>query len=216
MQTVISKSLKDTMYYNGMPVFVYRINYPSFTSCNNSAAVQTVNEYYFNNARHMEEYCRTLLFAQTLKNVQYIQDNHRLFDSYSLIMDYQISYNSGCIVSLFMDTYTYMGGAHGETKRQSDTWDFKTGTKIVLDDIYPLNQASLTKLQRNIEQKISVRLSAMPGSYFDDFPVLLQKSFRPENFYIKSNGIVIYFQQYDIAPYSTGIPEFLLPLRLGS
>lgn len=216
MQTVIRKSLKDTMYYNGMPVFVYRINYPCFTSPNGSAATQTVNEYYSNNAKHMEEYSRTVLYAQTLENVKYIQDNQRPFNSYSLIMDYQITYNAGCIVSLFMDTFTYMGGAHGETKRQSDTWDFKTGTKIMLGDIYPLNQASLAKFQKSVEQQISDRLNAVPGSYFDDFSILLQKSFRPENFYIKPNGVIIYFQQYDIAPYSTGIPEFLIPLRLGS
>ena len=215
MQTVIRKTLKDTMLHNGIPVFVYQISYPFFYSiC--SESYRTVNDYYYNMAKHREEYCRTILYAQTLENVKYIQDNHRPFNSYSFTMDYQVTYNAGCITSLYIDTYTYMGGAHGETKRESDTWDFNTGAQIILNDIFPLNQASLSKLQLTIEEQISERLQVLPGSYFDNFSSLLQKSFRPENYYLKPNGVVIFFQQYDIAPYSTGIPEFFIPLHLGS
>ena len=32
MQTVTQKTLEDTMYYGDIPVFVYKINYPSFTA----------------------------------------------------------------------------------------------------------------------------------------------------------------------------------------
>ncbi|MFU2363539.1 MAG: RsiV family protein, partial [Clostridiales bacterium] len=31
-----------------------------------------------------------------------------------------------------------------------------------------------------------------------------------DSYYLTPKGIVIYFQQYDIAPYSSGLPEFLI------
>ena len=89
------------------------------------------------------------------------------FNSYTLDAIYQITYNAGCITSLYTDTYTYMGGAHGETKRTSDTWDFMTGNRLKLADVYPLTPASLYQLHRSIARQIAHRLRETPGSYFD-------------------------------------------------
>lgn len=106
-----------------------------------------------------------------------------------------------------------MGGAHGETKRTSDTWDFMTGNRLKLADVYPLTPASLYQLHRSIARQIAHRLSETPGSYFDDYRSLLKDAFHVNRFYLRPGSGVIYYQQYDIAPYSTGIPEFYFPLR---
>ena len=39
----------------------------------------------------------------------------------------------------------------------------------------------------------------------------VEQYFNPEHFYLKPAGLVVYFQQYEIAPYSSGIPEFTIP-----
>ena len=121
MQTVTQKTLKDTMYYGDIPVFVYKINYPSFTTTCDETAGRAINAYYAKRAMDTEEYCRNILFAQAAEDKRYHQDGLP-FNSYTLEVVYQITYNAGCITSLYTDTYTYMGGAHGETKRTSDTW----------------------------------------------------------------------------------------------
>ena len=46
MQTVTQKTLKDTMYYGDIPVFVYKINYPSFTTTCDETAGRAINAYY--------------------------------------------------------------------------------------------------------------------------------------------------------------------------
>lgn len=48
------------------------------------------------------------------------------------------------------------------------------------------------------------------NKYFENYCELVLETFRLENYYIIPNGIVIYFQQYDIAPYSSGIPIFYI------
>ena len=51
--------------------------------------------------------------------------------------------------------------------------------------------------------------------YFDDYFHLVRENFKPNNFYLVDEGIVIYYDLYDIAPYAAGIRTFLIPFRKG-
>lgn len=214
MQKIFIKALENTMYYRGIPVFIYKINYPYFITTCSTTSAEYINNYYAQKARSTEKYSRTVLYPQALNSARYIQGT-RPFNSYTLNVDYKITYNSGCLTSLYTDTYVYMGGAHGATTRTSDTWDFKTGKQLFLSDFYSIAPGSLAKLQNNITNQITEDLKENPGSYFDDYATLVKNSFNPKSFFLVPNGFVIYFQQYDIAPYSSGLPEFEIPLRLG-
>lgn len=207
MQIITSKKLLDTMYYRDIPVFIYQINYPSFTTTCNIAAGESINTYYAQLAKSTEAYCRNVLFPQAVNDMRYTPVGPPV-NSYTLNVVYEITFNHGCITSLYTDTHTYMGGALGETTRTSDTWDFNTGKKLHLADIYPLTPASLHKLQASIEQQIGDRLSKIPGSYFDDYKSLLSKTFHVNQFYLRPGSVVLYYQQYDLAPYAAGLPEF--------
>ena len=208
MQTITEKILNDTMLYGNIPVFTYHIAYPSFSTTCVLSAAQTGNIYYMQLAENTEQYCRTVLYPQAVESARYITSNHPPFNRYTLDMNYQITYNSGCITSLYMDTYTYMGGAHQELERISDTWDFSTGKQLHLDDISALTPAALNGLQTSVERQIAERLKESPGSYFEDYPYLLRNKFNQNHFFLRPGYIVIYYQQYEIAPYATGIPEF--------
>lgn len=208
MQTITEKILNDTMLYGNIPVFTYHIAYPSFSTTCVLSAAQTANIYYMHLAENTEQYCRTVLYPQAVESARYITSNHPPFNRYTLDMNYQITYNSGCITSLYMDTYTYMGGAHQELERISDTWDFSTGKQLHLDDISALTPAALNGLQTSVERQIAERLKESPGSYFEDYPYLLRNKFNQNHFFLRPGYIVIYYQQYEIAPYATGIPEF--------
>ena len=208
MQTITEKILNDTMLYGNIPGFTYHIAYPSFSTTCVLSAAQTANIYYMQLAENTEQYCRTVLYPQAVESARYITSNHPPFNRYTLDMNYQITYNSGCITSLYMDTYTYMGGAHQELERISDTWDFSTGKQLHLDDISALTPAALNGLQTSVERQIAERLKESPGSYFEDYPYLLRNKFNQNHFFLRPGYIVIYYQQYEIAPYATGIPEF--------
>ena len=212
MQTITEKILNDTMLYGNIPVFTYHIAYPSFSTTCVLSAAQTANIYYMQLAENTEQYCRTVLYPQAVESARYITSNHPPFNRYTLDMNYQITYNSGCITSLYMDTYTYMGGAHQELERISDTWDFSTGRQLHLDDITALTPDTLKGLQTSIKQQIAERLKESPGSYFEDYPYLLRNNFNQSQFFLRPGQIVIYYQQYEIAPYATGIPEFSIPI----
>ena len=64
------------------------------------------------------------------------------------------------------------------------------------------------KVQKTIEGQIIEQLKTSPQSYFDDYAKLVAKTLNLNSFYLTPDGVVLYFQQYDIAPYAAGFPEF--------
>ena len=211
MQSIINKSLNDTMFYQDIAVLKYNIEYPAFRSDCSQKAVETINQFYAFLAKSKENYCKLVLYPQAVEAARYIPKNSFPFHYYEFDMSYTITWNAGCITSLYMDQYTYMGGAHGSTVRTSDTWNFTTGRRIQLTDLYSHNIVIREKILVWIENRISEMLKISPATFFDDYTKRLQDTLNLNQFYLVPNGIVIYFQQYDIAPYVAGFPEFQLP-----
>ena len=213
MQIITQRVLSDTVYSKGTAVLTYTIRYPYFTTTCSEAAALSINAFYSTAARKTEEYCRTVLASQASVQAEYAKKDNYPFFGYEFISAYTVTWNSGCMTSLYTDQYTYTGGAHGSTIRTSDTWDFSSGRYLTLADFYPHNPSYREGIYRNLEQQVKEREKESSSTYFDDYSSLIRSTFKPENFFVTPNGIVIYFQQYDIAPYSTGIPEFLIPFK---
>lgn len=209
MQSIENKSMNDVLLYNGIPVLKYNIAYPFFHSTCSPKAVESINEFYLSLAKNKQSYCKWVLYPQAAEAAKYIQENNPPFHPFEFDMIYQVTMNKGCVTSLYLEQYTYLGGAHGATVRTSDTWDFVTGKRLSLKNLYTNDFEN--KIILWIESQIAELLKVSPGSFFEDYANLLRNTFNPDSFYLTPEGIVIYFQQYDIAPYAAGIPEFLLP-----
>lgn len=211
MQTITNKTLTDTLYYEDIPVLTYTIHYPYFTTNCDYIKAWRINNFYRLQAKQKENYIRTTLYQEAAEQAKYQKDNNYPFNNYEVLLNYQITYNDNCVTSLYTDYYTYLGGAHGTTERTSETWDFQTGIRLSLSDYFPDNPMFMESILSDISRQIAERLEKEPSTYFEDYPSLVQGNFNIEGFYVKPEGIIIYYQQYDIAPYSTGIPEFFFP-----
>ena len=207
MLNICQELFEDNMYYGDILVLTYKIYYPCIVS--DLTSVKNINNFYYLEAKNIEKHCRTVLYQIAQENAGNAID--RPFNNYEFIVDFTVTYNQCCIISLYTDTYTYTGGAHGNTIRKSNTWNLRTGTLMQLGDVYSLTPYSLLNLQECIQQQISERLQGNPGIYFDNYRFLLRDTFNANSFYLLPLHGIIYYQQYDIAPYSTGIPEFRFP-----
>ena len=125
---------------------------------------------------------------------------------YELYREYQITLNQENAVSMYIDEYIFSGGAHGTTTRTSQTWNLMLGKMVELYELYPNEPYFLLDILRKINREISENLEI----YFADPYPLVVEYFNPDSYYIDNGKVVIYFQQYDIAPYSSGIIEFTL------
>ena len=102
----------------------------------------------------------------------------------------------------------FLGGAHGNTKREGQNWNLQTGRQIALKDLFPDNPYYIIDILKEINHQIASQIENGENQYFDNYCQLVQENFRLENFYIVSEGVIIFFNQYEIAPYSSGIPTF--------
>ena len=156
-----------------------------------------------------------MLYPQAAEDARYIEDNVPPFHTYEFNIAYTVPLNYGCITSLYFDQYTFMGGAHGSTVRTSDTWNFSNGRQMQLGEFFQSDPHYADNIQNYIEQRITEHLRTEPGAFFEDYAALIRKTFKEENYYLTTDGLVLYFQEYDIAPYAAGRPQFLLPFGPG-
>ncbi len=131
---------------------------------------------------------------------------------YDAVSTYEITYNRDGMLSLYHDDYVFSGGAHGGTVRGSETWDIKDGCRIYLYQFAGDPSAFRSEILGSIQGQIALQAEKGDSMYFEDYPQLISEHFNPENFYLTPDGLVIYYQQYEIAPYAAGIPEFTIAL----
>lgn len=203
--------IENELLYNGEPVLHYKIQYPQFTCKYYQKILKKINLYYKTEALMLKNAYENKLYEEA---VSYYKDtilNEFPFHMYEAVKNYEITFNQDCTLSLFFDKYEYTGGAHGNTVRNSDTWNIQNGNRILLSQnfAYMLNYRAY--VIDMIYKQISEQISSGNNIYFDNYHQLVIKSFNEDSYYLNNDGIIIYYQQYDIAPYASGIPEFLIP-----
>lgn len=123
---------------------------------------------------------------------------------YAAFSDYKINLNKDNILSLYIDYYQFTGGAHGSTVRKCYNYNLSTGEKLAINDLFKSNAFYKEIINKEIDNQINKN----KGIYF---PKYFKGISDNQCFSIDKDNLIIYFQQYDIAPYATGIPEFKIP-----
>lgn len=140
---------------------------------------------------------------------------------FEYIVDYSVSYSKD-IVSVYLSTYSFNGGAHGNTTIRTINYDKKnkqylniveaTGytyeelSQICDKDLYDQfignDEAKFNLDQGEIDNLDEMRRGGV-APYASNF----------ENFVLDGNKLIIYFEQYSVAPYSYGICQVEVPLK---
>ncbi|MBR4720976.1 MAG: substrate-binding domain-containing protein [Clostridia bacterium] len=116
---------------------------------------------------------------------------------YENAMDYYINRNSDGIFSITFDESFYTGGAHPFGSRLSYTYDTKTGKELTLCDILGESQEETDKFV----------IENFYAEYEDEDLWDLEEQAPYVSFYMTNEELVLYFQQYQVAPYAMGFPE---------
>lgn len=199
--------LKDDLQYNGVTLLTYEIEYPEFRSFRFKNCMPKINRYYRKRAVNFQRYCKRVLFPMAVKQYQYDVASGFPIRTYEAMQVFKITYDRDCIVSLYYDQYQYTGGAHGNTIRYADTWNLNSCRLLCLNQLVFCPPDYKTYILGEVEAQIKIE----PELYFEDYPTLIREAFKPNHFYCTEEGIIVFYQQYDIAPYASGIREFLIP-----
>lgn len=208
--TVNKVTIESTMNYKDIPVLHYKIEYPQFIQPYYENTLSCINRWYQKMAADLQNKYETINYKEAVDQYEYMISNQFPFHMHEALSVYEITYNQCGVISLYYDHYIYTGGAHGSTKRVSSTWDIKRGCRISLFQCTMDPIGYKAGILNQIREQIDTQMQQGENQYFEDYSQLIYEKFNPESFYYTQNGIVIYYQQYDIAPYSSGIPKFVI------
>jgi len=118
-------------------------------------------------------------------------------------------YISEKVVSLRFDIYHFSGGAHGNPSNILQSFD-STGHALTLTEIVS-DTAQLRKLAeqkfRQVRKEVVGNKTLEEAGYFvegDTLPL-------PQNYALSPEGLLLYYNPYEIGPYVMGATELVLP-----
>jgi len=121
------------------------------------------------------------------------------------------------IITITLNGYVFMGGAHGSPIQTSIVIDNNKSKTLSLHDVLLPGQVS----EDAIVSVINDMAAANPDDYVlyeDTNTVTADQIFRNEdgtertnNFYFEGSNLAIFFQPYEIGPYSSGFITFKIP-----
>lgn len=213
---VIRRNEKRSRYYDRIRVLTCAAEYPEFVSKDYPWILNRINQEYRRGSEAFFRQCSTELYAMAVEGYLDAARNGYPFIPYEAEMVFTITYNRACAISLYFDNYQYTGGAHGITTRTSDTWNLNRGTRMRLSDFFPEGDDYEAYVLMRIDEQIAAKIEAGEDIFFEDPMKLAREYFDEQSFYLTTDGIVIYYQLYTIAPYVSGIVEFLIPWEKGT
>lgn len=209
--TINMQEINCRFKYDNIEILTLNIKYPIVNTYNNPRAEEKINDQISIQIDGYLDYATNTLYNQAMDTYKDSLKNNYPFHGYEAYMQYTITYNDNCFLSLYADEYEFTGGAHGNTIRTSNTWELCAGESVYLYCFFKANKDYTNMIIEEIIAQAEENLKENSLIYFDDYGELIIKNFNPENFYMSPEGITIFYQQYDIAPYSTGIVEFTIP-----
>ncbi|MBP6862703.1 MAG: DUF3298 domain-containing protein [Neisseriaceae bacterium] len=108
---------------------------------------------------------------------------------------------------------TYSGGAHGSAWVHFDNIDVKNQRVVTLPDLFSAAELkALTRIAEpffRLDNDVKATETLTQAGYWfekDQFKL-------PEQFALTEDGLLFVYGQYEVAPYSMGMPDFVLPYR---
>lgn len=133
-----------------------------------------------------------------------LEQNYHSPNLVELVASYEIKTNERGIFSLNLIVYSFTGGAHGMTVVKSLTFDTASGNVLTLPQLFKSDSSYIDTISNEIKKDIQ-KWQVVVIEPFD--------TIKPDqDFYIADNSLVVYFQLYELAPYSSGFPYFPIPL----
>lgn len=140
--------------------------------------------------------------------LQYLEDIKPV-----LMVDYEIK-SKNDILSIVINSDTYLGGAHGITEKHYYNIDTKENKALKLSDLFKENTDYKKIINTEISRQIKEQMKDKTILYFED-----EEGFKSINdeqtFYLDECGnLIITFDRYEIAPGYMGHPEFKIPRKI--
>ncbi|MCD8391117.1 MAG: DUF3298 and DUF4163 domain-containing protein [Firmicutes bacterium] len=117
----------------------------------------------------------------------------------------EVTYNTESFISVVTETYGYEGGAHGQSVKSAKNIDVSNGAVLELEDLF-----SDSDYKTVLNRLITEIMEENPNEYSNlwEKPVIKDSSAR--DFCLSADGLVIFYQPYDLSYYARGFVNFTI------
>ena len=124
-------------------------------------------------------------------------------------ISFTVELNDGKLLSICFTWYAYSGGVHGGTRLIGCTFDAVTGKQMELNDLIGSDYKPV------FHPLVKANLNDQKESLFPDWESSYETA--DYGFYLTPGMIVLFFPEYSIAPYASGIIKAEIPFdKLGA
>ena len=147
------------------------------------------------------------LFAENYEEVR--KDMGSLGGCWELETTADTLHASPKALTVKLETYTYMGGAHPNSSLTLYTFDRETGRMLTLDDMI----SDTTALLGVLEKEFRHHQNLLPLTNLEEQGYFLRdgRFFLPANVGVSREGLVFYYNPYEIAAYAVGPIQVTVP-----
>lgn len=146
------------------------------------------------------------------KVVQQFDDEYKAFKSefgessqaWTATVDGEVAYQSESVICVMLESYLDTGGAHGNGNIAYLNFDPKTGALLKLEDIIKDVAAFKTLAKAHFKNETDNKEQIEDYFFGEDFQL-------PANLGFDSKGIILLYNNYEIASYAQGITKFTIP-----
>lgn len=120
--------------------------------------------------------------------------------------DGEITYQSSEIVCIAFSSFSFTGGAHGNTDITLYNFNPETGNILKFDEIINDKKGFTELVKTYFKKEIGIENDYEDVFFGNDFSL-------PENIGFNENGVIILYNVYEIASYAQGVTEFTIPYK---
>jgi len=120
--------------------------------------------------------------------------------------EYEAVINDNKTMSISVIYYQFTGGAHGSAYKETVNLDLANEKELLFKDLFDTSADYKQVLTDELLKKMNEKKDILFPDAMSGF-----KASDDLKFYLTDEAIVFYFNQYEIAPYASGIVEFSIP-----
>ncbi len=214
IKTLEFSQKKDLFNMKGSPQASYEVLYPQLNedilkSARDSISAVVSNEYFGNE-------CITKIPEKAIGEASskffqdYFDQNREGYNpsmgkgsfNWDKSVTFMVTRNSNNILSLGIRQYAFTGGAHGLQMTRFVNFDLISGSKIRISDVFA--NENLEALYDSITINLKRKYKMPETGNISNLGFFKDKIEIAENFTILHNGLLFWYNPYELAPYSFG------------
>ncbi len=122
-----------------------------------------------------------------------------------------VSFENKRVLSVRLDSYLFTGGAHGYTSTNFLNFDIEKGEKINTQELFQDLLAFRSYAEEAFRKQENIPADAPINS--TGFMFELDSFYLPANIGLTPNGILLLYNQYEVASYADGQIQLTIPFR---